>query len=157
MALLTSDLVTACRVLEIYQTNKGGRMPANWKQLGLDIGLFQTEFNRPEDAEKKELRDQIICSLYMVPGAGPKGKLALDSFIQNHKEGFVPGTRDLKREQTSWEGNYAMVATQLGRFKEVAFARAVHLVARRRIGMALAPSPKGGELDILIGHKQESY
>jgi len=156
MALLTSDMVTAVRVLEIFQ-QKNGAMPANYKDLAKQIGLFRTDLAKPENTRIREMREAIICGLYMVPGAGPKGKQALDQFISDHKEGFVQNSRVLLRDQTTFDGNYAKVATQLGRYKEIAFARAVHLVARRRIGMALAPSPKGGELDILVGHRQEAY
>jgi hypothetical protein len=156
MALLTSDMVTAVRVLEIYQLAKGG-MPANYRRLAEDMGLFETDLEKPEKQDKKTLREAVICGLYMVPGAGPKGKQALDTFISQHSAGFKQNSRVLLRDQTTWEGNYAKVATQLGRWKEVAFARAVHLVARRRIGMALAPSGKGGPLDLVVGHRQEAY
>jgi hypothetical protein len=152
MAKLTGSMVTAVRVLEIYVKSKQG-MPASPARLGKDMGLFEKD---PTEAQKA-LRDDVICGLFMVPGAGAKGKQALDAFIQDHPDGFKPGTRVLLRDQNSWEGNYAKVATQLGRYEEVAYARAVHLVARRRIGMALAPSSKGCELDILVGHRKESW
>ena len=151
MALMVSDIVTAARVVEIFQVFGGGA-PANYQTILERTGILSKEPTR----EQIEFRDNVVCSLYMVPGAGIKGKQALTAFIRTH-EGFKQGTNVLLREQITVGGNYSKVATQLGRYKEVAFARAVHLVARRRIGVALAPSAKGTTLDALLGHHKESY
>jgi hypothetical protein len=155
MALLTSSMVTAVRVLEIFEQKKN-RLPTGYLDLADQMGLFQ-DLSKPEDQPKKDFREDIICGLFMVPGAGPKGKQAMDLFINNHARGFKQNTRVLLRDPRNWDASYARVATQLGRFTEIAYARAVHLVARRRIGFTLAPSSKGGELDVCVGHRRETW
>jgi len=115
MALLVSDMVTAVRVLEIYQQARGA-LPVSPQQLAIDMGLFQKN-DLPADQPKRDLRDAVICGLYMVPGAGVKGKQALSTFVANHPTGFKAGTNVLIRDQTTFDGNYAKVAVQLGRYK----------------------------------------
>lgn len=113
MALLVSDMVTAVRVTEIYQSRHGNQAPADYQTLAREMGLFVKEPTQ----QQKEFRDDIICGLYMVPGAGVKGKQAMAAFVRDHSSGFKQNTNVLLREQTTFDGNYAKVATQLGRYK----------------------------------------
>jgi len=152
MSLLMSDVVTAMRVVELLQT-PGGAPVANYREIAGRIGLFSKD---PNDAQK-QARENLICGLYMVPAAGVKGRQAFTAFKDAHPSAFKGQSSVLKRQHGDFDNDYACVATQLGRYKEVGFARAVHAVARRRLGMALSPSGKGCFVDLLVGHKQESY
>lgn len=111
MALSVSDIVTAARVVEIFQGLPGG-LPINYQDILNRTGILEKTPSR----EQMEFRDNVICGLYMVPGAGIKGKQALTAFIRNH-DGFKQGTNVLLREQTTVGGNYSKVVTQLGRYK----------------------------------------
>jgi len=111
MSLLVSSMTTALRVNEICQQN-GGLVYANPEQMGTAMGLF---VEAPSEAQRN-LREAVIAGLFMVPGAGIKGKQAAQRFRQDHPSGFKEGTNTLLRDQTTWRGKYAKVATQLGRY-----------------------------------------
>lgn len=157
-ALLTSDVVTIARGVKLLQDNAQALDLSIATELDIvgAIGVFN-----PKRSEQQEaLRRAIIGGLYMgMPGGSITTRKGLTDFKTGHAGGFVSGRVDnkLKKVVGDLESQYTQVATQLGRFKEVAMARAVHSVARRQIGMALCSSTKGERLDLLIGMFLRSF
>jgi len=150
MSLLVSDVVTIARGIDILKRALPGWETLSETQLVNAIGVF----NPKRDAAAENVRKAIIGGLYMgMPGGGQASRTGFVEFRARHPGGFVQGRGEqkLSRIPGNLESQYCQVATQLGRYKELAMARSVHAVSRRTIGMALCSSTKGQRLDLLMG------
>lgn len=148
MAQLYTDVVGAVRVISVLNARgivtNGGQV-----ELVDRIGLFNT------DPAQRDTVNAIIDALYMsVRSNGQASRVAFEQFKNNVPGGFSQGR--LKRD-VSTASRYAQIASNFGNLQAVAYARAVHCVARRRFATSLSFSKPGQQLDVLIGHFLESF
>jgi len=156
MALLVSDVVTIARGIEILRRELPGYDQLSETALVQRIGIFDPK----RDAAAENVRKALIGGLYMgMPGGTTVTRKGFTDFKAKHPAGFVQGRAEAKitRIPGNLESQYCQVATQLGRFKELAMIRSVHAVNRRTIGMALCSSTRGQRLDLLIGMFLRSF
>lgn len=152
MALLLTDVTTIVRGVALLKVLVPGFQNMSEVQLCDAIGHFKT------DPTQRDTVNGLIDGLYMGCRAtkGP-GVTAFDQFKSQNEQGFATnGTKTLARRADTIS-RHAVIATSLGNYQAIAFARAVHCVARRRFATALCYSRPGQRLDLLLGHFLESY
>jgi hypothetical protein len=160
LSLQIADFVTIVRGIRIL--NDQG-IPLLVTNAAEELALCQRigTFAGNGAAGSAETRAALIAGLYMgLPGGGAPSRMAFSAFRQEFSAPGVTGFTSkgaLLNRDGDLASRYCSVSTQLGRLKEIGFARAVHSVSRRRLGIALCSSSKGERLDLLLGHFIESF
>lgn len=131
------------------------------RDLGIDLDGTELELCQAmgvfaNDAGGIDRMNKIINNIYPTTivnaAVGMPIRTAFEQAIPN---GFSsPG---VFKADSSLDARYARVAMNLGSMQFACYARAVHVVARRRFGFAVGfGAPKQG-VDVVLGHHIESF
>ena len=149
MAQLYTDVVTGVRIIDILKDKGVNIVGLGQVELCDAIGIFET------DPTKRGLVNDIINGLYMGARCNENAsRVSKATFKAKVPGGFY---RESLTRQANTSSRLAQVAMQLGNYQIVAYARAVHCVARRRFATALNYAKPGQTLDVLLGHFLESF